>query len=78
VKDGKRPSGITQMRVLSVTISEARKDNLRETAQQVSPEAKNLFWFICEKAYQGKPQELFGTHWQTLEDDALKRLYDYD
>ena len=75
VKDGKQPSGIKQMRVISVTISEARKDNLRETAQQVSSEAKNLFWFICEKVYYGKPQEVLGTNWQTLENNTLKRLY---
>jgi Replication-relaxation len=74
VKDGTKPSGITQMRVLSVTISEARKDNLRETAQHVSPEAKNLFWFICEKAYRGKPQEILKDTWQTLEDKTLRRL----
>jgi hypothetical protein len=76
VKDG-RSSRIKQMRVLSVTISEARKDNLRDTAQQVSPEAKNLFWFACEKAYQGKPDEVLGTTWQTLEDDTLKSLYSH-
>jgi len=29
--------------VLTVTISEARKDNLREIAQKVSTEGKNLF-----------------------------------
>jgi hypothetical protein len=51
-------------------------NNLRETAQDVSTEAKNLFWFVSEKEYRGKPQELIGTHWQTLEDDTLKSLYD--
>jgi hypothetical protein len=74
VKDGKHQSGITQMRVLSVTKSEARKDNLRETAQQVSAEAKNLFWFVCDKTYHGTPEELFKATWQTLEGDTLKRL----
>ena len=77
VRGGKKPSGITQMRVLSVTISEARKDNLRAIAQEVSTEAKNLFWFACEKEYRGKPHEVFGTIWQTLEDDTLKSLYVY-
>ena len=74
VKSAGKPSGIAQMRVLSVTLSEARKENLRETAQAVSSEAKNLFWFVCEKAYQGTPRELFGTHWQTLEDATRKSL----
>jgi hypothetical protein len=75
VKDGKRPSPIKQMRVITLTISEARKDNLRVTAQKVSTEAKNLFWFICEKAYLGKPQEILRDNWQTLEDNTFKSLY---
>jgi hypothetical protein len=77
VRDAKETARMTQMRVLSVTISEARKDNLRETAQQVSDAAKNLFWFVCEKAYRGTPDEVLGTNWQTLEDDTLKRLYNH-
>ena len=47
VRDEKK-AGIQQMRVLTVTISEARKDNLRETAHHVSSEGKCLFWFACE------------------------------
>ena len=77
VKSKNKAAGITQMRVLTVTISEARKDNLRDTADEVSDEAKNLFWFICEKVYHGKPQEVLGPNWQTLEDDSLKRLYNH-
>jgi hypothetical protein len=77
VKEGKQPSPIKQMRVITLTISEARKDNLRVTAQSVSSEAKNLFWFICEKAYLGKPQEMLKDTWQTLEDDTRKSLYPY-
>ena len=75
VKDHTKPSPIKQMRVITLTISDARKDNLRATAQRVSPEAKNLFWFICEKAYLGRPQEILRDTWQTLEDHTLKRLY---
>jgi hypothetical protein len=67
-------SRIKQMRVLSLTISEARKDKLRETAQQVSTKGKELFWFACEKEYSGKPGEVFGTIWQTLENDTLIHL----
>jgi hypothetical protein len=72
-----KAAGIAQMRVLTVTISEARKDNLREAAQQVSDNAKGLFWFVCEKSYRGKPEAVLGPTWQTLEDDTLKRLYDH-
>jgi protein involved in plasmid replication-relaxation len=73
VRDGRSP--IKQMRVLTITRSEERKQNLRKIADQISPEAKNLFWFICEKAYLGKPQQVFAATWQTLEDDTCKRLY---
>src|SRR5207248_6837252 len=58
VKDAKKTARMRQMRVLSVTISEARKDNLRETAQQVSTEAKDLFWFACEGSYRSEPQQV--------------------
>jgi hypothetical protein len=68
-------SPIKRMRVLTITRSEARKDNLRKIAQQISPEAKNLFWFICEQAYLGNPHEIFRDNWQTLEDNTLKSLY---
>jgi len=74
VKAG-QSSPIKQMRVLTITLSEERKKNLRTIAHKVSPEAKNLFWFACEKAYHGKPPEVLGTTWQTLEDDALRSLY---
>jgi hypothetical protein len=76
VRDGSSP--IKQMRVLTITRSEERKQNLRQIADQVSPEAKNLFWFICEKAYLGNPQKVFANTWQTLEGDDLKSLYPHD
>jgi Replication-relaxation len=72
-----KAAGIAQMRVLTVTISEVRKDNLREAADTISDEAKGLFWFICEKAYLGKPQEILKDTWQTLEDDTLRSLYNH-
>jgi hypothetical protein len=75
VRDGTSP--IKQMRVLTITRSEERKQNLRKIADQISPEAKNLFWFICEKTYLGNPQQVFADTWQTLEGDTRKRLYDH-
>jgi hypothetical protein len=71
---GDKKSGITQMRVLTVTISEARKDNLRETAQKVSTEAKDLFWFACERSYAGRPEAVLAPIWQTLKDDTLRSV----
>jgi Replication-relaxation len=76
VKDN-RSSPIKQMRVLTITRSEERKQNLRKVADQVSSQAKNLFWFICEKEYLQNPQRVFEPAWQTLEDDTLKSLYDH-
>jgi Replication-relaxation len=73
VRDGKAP--IKQMRVLTITRSEERKQNLRQIADEISPEAKNLFWFLCEKTYLGNPQQVLAATWQTLEDDTRKRLY---
>jgi hypothetical protein len=71
---GEKKAGITQMRVLSVTISDARKDNLRETAQQVSTEAKDLFWFACERSYRDDPTQARAPIWQTLKDDTLRSI----
>jgi hypothetical protein len=74
--DKEKRAGITQMRVLTLTISEARKDNLRTIAEEVSPEgkAKGLFWFACERSYRDMPQQVMASIWQTLEDDTLKSL----
>lgn len=76
VREGGSP--IKQMRVLTITRSEERKHNLRTIADTVSPEAKNLFWFLCEKTYLGKPQEVFKANWQTLENESLRSLYPHD
>jgi hypothetical protein len=65
------------MRVLTITRSEERKHNLRKIADQISPDAKGLFWFLCEKAYLGNPQRVFADTWQTLEDDTFKCLSPY-
>jgi hypothetical protein len=76
VEPGKSP--IKQMRVLTITISEERRKNIRKNADEVIPGAKGLFWFLCEKAYLASPrtpQEVLGAHWQTLEDDTFKPLY---
>jgi hypothetical protein len=71
---GEKKAGITQMRVLSVTISDARKVNLRETAQQVSTEAKDLFWFACERSYASTPEAVLAPIWQTLKEDTLRSI----
>jgi hypothetical protein len=74
----KPSSPIQQMRVLTITRSEERKQNLRKIADQISPDAKGLFWFICEKAYLGMPHEVLRDNWQTLKGDTLRSLKDYE
>jgi hypothetical protein len=66
-------------RVLTVTLSDQRKDNLRLTAQGVDPNGKglNLFWFACEKSYATTPQELAGTMWQTPQEDTPKSIFTF-
>jgi Replication-relaxation len=76
IRSGTHPSGMTRFRVLTVTLSQERKDNLRETAHEVDAEGKapNLFWFACERSYRDVPQQVMGPIWQTLQDDMLKSL----
>jgi hypothetical protein len=74
VRGGRQPSGITQMRVLTITLSEERKKNLRMIADEVSTEAKDLFWFACEQSYRDEPEQVMSPIWQTLKDDTHKSL----
>ena len=76
IRPGKHPSGMTRFRVLTVTLSEERKDNLRETAREIGAEGKapNLFWFACERSYRDEPEKVISPIWQTLQDDTLKSL----
>jgi hypothetical protein len=70
VRAGEHPSGMKGFAVLTVTLSEERKQNLRRIAKDVDPNGRglNLWWFACERSYQGKPQELLGKMWQTAGD----------
>jgi hypothetical protein len=71
--DGKQhPSGMQAFRVLTITLSEARKDNLRRTAQGVG--GSNMFWFACERSWGARPQDVLSAIWQTPKDAALKSI----
>ena len=71
--DGKEhPSGMQAFRVLTITLSDARKDYLRRTALNVG--GSNMFWFACERSWQEKPRELLAAIWQTPKDDTLKSI----
>jgi Replication-relaxation len=76
IRAGKHLSGMTRFRVLTVTLSEERKDNLRETAREVDADGKapNLFWFACERSYRDVPEQVMSPIWQTLQDETLKSL----
>ncbi|HZM20682.1 MAG TPA: replication-relaxation family protein [Anaerolineales bacterium] len=71
VRDNQTP--VQRMRVLTLTLSEERKKNLRLTAQAVHETmAKELFWFACERSYLGLPEQVVGPIWQTLKDENLQ------
>ena len=77
VRGGNHPSGMRGFRVLTITLSEARKDNLRETAEAVDPEGRglNLFWFAWERSYLTMPRELLAAIWQTPQDENRKSIF---
>jgi hypothetical protein len=74
-KQPDNPYHLPSFRVLTLTKSEQRKDNLRALARQVNDRQKalNLFWFACEKPYTKNPAAIF-THWQTPQDETPHHL----
>jgi hypothetical protein len=76
VRGGTHPSGMKGFRVLTITLSEARKEHLRLLAREVDPQGLglNLFWFACERVYETAPPRLLDAIWQTPPDDTLKGL----
>jgi hypothetical protein len=70
VRGGEHPSGMKGFAVLTITLSEERKENLCAIAKEVDLNGRglNLWWFACERSYQARPQELVGQMWQTAAD----------
>jgi hypothetical protein len=66
--------GIRAFRVLTITISEQRKENLRIMSKEVDGRGSSLFWFLCEKRYTNDPAGLFAPVWQTPRDDRYRGL----
>jgi hypothetical protein len=66
VKDSKGRLKPKAFKVLIVTISEGRKERLREVTRQVDPRGRGLrlFWFTTEETYQGEASRLFGPIWE--------------
>ena len=76
VRDGTYPSGMKGFRVLTVTLSEERKQNLRRIAAEVDAQGRglNMFWFACEKSYRARPEDILSAIWQTPQSESFKRI----
>lgn len=69
----KRKFGISRFRVLTVAVSEERKENLREITKQADEgrRGSEMFLFACEKAYDlEKPESILRPIWQSPKDSA--------
>lgn len=65
--------GITKFRVLTITDTQGRKENLRVTSREADTrrEGSNMFLFACEKDYSLKnPEAVFQTIWASPKDDT--------
>jgi hypothetical protein len=65
---------ISSFRVLTLTVSDARKENLRAIAREVTSSGQGIFWFTCERAYQNNPAAVLNAIWQTARDDEYRQL----
>lgn len=65
--------GIKAFRVLAVTTSEQRKENLRETAREADEGMKgsSMFWFTTTEEYSlSEPVRVLGEIWQTPKEET--------
>lgn len=68
---------IKSFRVLTITISPERKENLRNISRQADGrgQGSNLFLFSCEKNYSlEKPEAILLPIWQSSKDESLRHL----
>ena len=77
-KQPDNPYDMPGFRVITLTYSELRKENLRATAKTVDDKKQGtgIHWFLCEKAYLNNPTALFEENWHNAKDDALHHLID--
>jgi hypothetical protein len=71
--------GITRFRVLTITISDKRKENLRLAAKEADDrkQGSNMFLFLSEKEYSLKnPEALFSPVWLSPKDDNRHSLFE--
>lgn len=69
----KKKLGVEHFRVLTITPSLKRRDNLREVAKRVKP--AGMFWFAGEKQYFVRsPENIFSPIWISAKDDKPHSL----
>lgn len=77
-EDGhKKRLGIKNFRVLTLTISDERKNNLKLISRQADArkEGSTMFWFACDKHYDfDNPESVLGPIWQTPKDESRHYL----
>lgn len=76
-KGSKNKHDVESFRVLTVTPSEQRRNNLRQVAKQASPgkSGSGMFWFACEKDYSvANPESILDDIWITAKDDNRHAL----
>jgi len=78
-KQGKHTKrfGIKAFRVLTITKTEKRKQNLREITKKADDRQKGslMFWFTSEKNYSlQKPETILEPIWQTAKEDIYHRI----
>jgi hypothetical protein len=73
----KKKFGISVFRVLTITISEERKENLRKITKKADERQRGseMFLFACEKDYNlEKPETILKPIWQSPKDDKYHHL----
>jgi len=73
----KKKFGIESFRVLTITATEQRKENLRKKTKEADAKqaGSGIFWFTSEESYQlEKPETILGEIWQTPKDDKWHHL----
>jgi len=73
----KQGLNISVFRVLTVTISESRKENLRQITKQVDDQQQgsDMFLFACNKNYNlEEPESILKSIWQSPKNDNLHHL----
>jgi hypothetical protein len=74
----KKKHGVEHFRVLTVTRSYERRDNLKRIALAASPGkgGSAMFWFACEKDYDvSAPESILGKIWVTAKDEERRSLF---